>query len=456
MISTELLLAGSPYLVDSDDASLSRIERARERSVDTRTRGTSTNVRIRLEAQDILGPYLNATRMDLVAESNLIEGMIWEQGQVREVISTHRSLLNGPVHSLTETVRADPKLYEVLGLYRAHEIADIWLEEDHVPRAADIRALHNLILGDIRGSGSYKQFDNQIAGRPDHKTTSPNEVSRVMLEMTDWWASSSGDPLLTATAIHAWLAHVHPFEDGNGRIARILANVELARHNYPPLIVRATDDRGQYYAALQASDEGDILPLYELFERVIRRQSKFMARASYVQDIINDRLLASEMQRYQLWRSTLDRLTEDLTQSLRRKGLDFALQGTLSAGAFALLSDRDVDGNGWYGKVSRNGQTEWLLWFGYRSELWCELSEPTDIYPSIFISRRDRRPDAAHPYTREYSMKGFAWPLPEEVHLMPAQRNTVHVRRAYEIVEMRSEDFADNIADAFASAPLRD
>jgi Fic family protein len=451
MISAELSLAGSPYLIETDTASLARFDRAHEKSLLVRERSTATNVRIREEAHDILGPYLNATRMDLVVESNQIEGMVWEKHHVRAVVNTHRALLSGPVHSLTETVRADPKLYEVLGLYRAHEIADIWLEQEHVPRAADIRALHNLILGAVRGSGSYKQFENQIAGRPDHKTTSPSEVPRVMLGLADWWANSAGDPLLTATTIHAWLAHVHPFEDGNGRIARILANVELARHNYPPLILRASDDRGQYYAALQASDEGDLLPLYELFERVVRRQAKVMERPQYVQDIINDRLLSSDSQRYRLWQTTLERFTEKLAATLADKNLTFSLQGVLSAEAFALLADRDADGNGWYGKISRNGRTEWLLWFGFRTDIWQDVSDPNDAYPSIFISRRTSSEFSLHPYSQDFSDDDLRGHLPEEIHLLPAQREVVQLRRGFDVRGATPDVAARQLSDVFES-----
>jgi Fic family protein len=453
MDSADVLLSGTPYLIENDEASLDRLERARARANKTRDKSIRTNQRIRSEAEGILGPYLDATRMDLVTQSNLIEGMAWSPKDVRAVVSTHRTLLDGPVHSLTETVRSDPKLYEVLGLYRAHEIADIWLDEKHVPRAADIRALHRLILGAVRGSGSFKQFANQIAGRPDHKTTEPQEVPRVMLDMADWWASSSGDPLLTATAIHAWLAHVHPFEDGNGRIARILANVELARHSYPPLILRAADDRGQYYASLQASDDGDLLPLFELFERAVRRQAKILARPSYVQDVINDRLLSSDSQRYQLWQATLHQFSQAMSDACGRVGLVFAQQGSLSPEAFSLLGERDSDGNGWYATIARRGKPEWLLYFGYRSDEWLDVSDVKDEYPSIFISRRDRSSNARHPYTSDYARSDLDGDLPDEIHLMPAQAAPVSFRNRYDVLDLKIDKAAEQLTSVLSSAP---
>ena len=85
---------------------------------------------------------------------------------------------------------------------------------------------------------------------------------------------------------------VHIAEDGNGRVARVLANFVLAEAAYPPLIVRAGADRGEYYDALAASDEGNILPLYQLFATVIRRTVRAMARPGYTHDFLENRLLA--------------------------------------------------------------------------------------------------------------------------------------------------------------------
>ncbi|MCY1718699.1 Fic family protein [Microbacterium sp. SL62] len=452
MTSAEHLLAGSPYLVDGDDTSQTRYAKARERADSTRARAQATNTRIRSEAESILGPYLAVTRMDLVSESNRIEGIEWDPQDVRETVRRHADLIGGPEHALTETVIAEPKLYEVLGLYRAHEIADSWLAEEHVPRAAEIRALHRVILGDIRTAGAYKQFDNEISGRPDHRTTAPHEVPRVMLELADWWADSKGDPLLASTVIHAWLAHIHPFEDGNGRLARILANLELSRSGYPPLILRAQDDRGEYYSALQASDDGDILPLYELFERAIRRQSKIMARPQYVQDIINDRLLASDQQRFGLWSATLQQFSDELTSEMRYAGGDLKVQGTLSLPAFSLLSNRDADGNGWYAKAFVNGESEWLLWFGYRSDEWVDLSANGDDFPSIFLSRRDRSDGALHPYTQFFDESDLSQHVPDEIHLLPARARTVCVRRGFDTDEFRPHEAARIVAGALTSS----
>lgn len=450
MHDAESLLVGTPYLIAGDSGSAIRFRAAATRSSETRRKATETNARIVAEAQEVLDPYLRAARTDLVAESNVIEGMQWSAQEVRAVVATHHELLSAPTRTLVDGVKSDPRVYEALGLYRAHEIAETWSEQERVPRTHEIRELHRLILGAVSGSGEFKQFENAIGGSA-HRTTSVADTPRVMLELADWWGVGTPDPLLTATVVHAWLAHIHPFEDGNGRLSRILANLELARHGYPALTVRAASDRGEYYAALAASDEGDLLPLYELFGKVLRRQAKIMARPHYVRAVIEDRLLASESQRHKFWLSTLGQFTTALGESLRERGALFEVQGTLDPASFSLLCDRDVEGNGWFATVRQHGQqSEWLLWFGFRSDKWMDI-DSSSVYPSIFISRRDRTPGAMHPYTQHFPRSDIDGRVPDEISVIPAVPSPVKQRFGFDITETRSRESSRVIADSLVS-----
>lgn len=450
----QLLLAGTPYLIGDGAAASKRFADLRRIAAETRDKASRVNERIRSEANQLLEPYTRAARSELVTESNVIEGINWSTPAVREVLSTHQELLSSPVRTFTEAVRADSRVYQVLGLYRAHQLADEWAAAGRAPREYEIRGLHSLILGDVDGSGSYKLHANAIGGTR-HRTADPLDVPRVMHDLAAWWHSTSADPLIVATVIHAWLAHIHPFEDGNGRLARVLANLELARRDYPPLIIRAGSDRGQYYAALAASDDGDLLPLYELFGLALRREARTMARPNYTRDLIEDRLLASETQRKAMWDQTLSLLENELRTAVESRGWLLEIQGRLTPESFALLSDRDVDGNGWYAKARRPGrQSEWLLWFGFRSTAMCDLNPDKQLYPSIFISRRDRDPDAVHPFTPHFERADLAAALPQELAVMPAEHSPVGVLwESYRGEWLRPADAAESLGRALCSAP---
>lgn len=62
-------------------------------------------------------------------------------------------------------------------------------------------------------------------------------------------------PVERAAHAHFWLMDIHPFVDGNGRVARLLMNLLLLQSGYPIAIIR-TEDRLAYYAALEAGHEG--------------------------------------------------------------------------------------------------------------------------------------------------------------------------------------------------------
>ena len=60
-------------------------------------------------------------------------------------------------------------------------------------------------------------------------------------------------PLLLAVVMHNQFEKIHPFQDGNGRVGRLLLNYVLLQHKYPPINIRLRD-RGRYYKCLQEFD----------------------------------------------------------------------------------------------------------------------------------------------------------------------------------------------------------
>ena len=59
---------------------------------------------------------------------------------------------------------------------------------------------------------------------------------------------------------HSSFLAIHPFDDGNGRTARLLVNFALLRRRLPPIVIK-TEDRDRYIAGLQGADLGQVLPL---------------------------------------------------------------------------------------------------------------------------------------------------------------------------------------------------
>jgi len=88
---------------------------------------------------------------------------------------------------------------------------------------------------------------------------------RGMENWENWSAENSDLPaIIRATVLHAWLAQIHPFIDGNGRTARAITNLELIRAGYPTIIIH-NKDRDRYIDALAKADEsGELIEFFNL------------------------------------------------------------------------------------------------------------------------------------------------------------------------------------------------
>jgi Fic family protein len=88
-----------------------------------------------------------------------------------------------------------------------------------------------------------------------HQGASINKVKKLLEELCKWYTKHKKKypPLLLAVVIHNQFEKIHPFQDGNGRVGRLLLNYVLLQHKYPPINIRL-GDRGRYYRCLQKYD----------------------------------------------------------------------------------------------------------------------------------------------------------------------------------------------------------
>jgi Fic family protein len=121
--------------------------------------------------------------------------------------------------------------------------------------------------------GEYKKQPNNPR-RPDgqiHEYCPPEIVPEEMERLSRWYQEAEG--AYPPEVISAWLHHrftqTHPFQDGNGRVARALASLVFLKAGLFPLVVKDSD-RAVYIAALEQADQGDLSHLVGLFARLQR------------------------------------------------------------------------------------------------------------------------------------------------------------------------------------------
>ena len=144
---------------------------------------------------------------------------------------------------------------------------------------ADIRNLNRLILKEpfwkeaetLDGQLTRKQiFPGEYKTQPNHvrtvtgeifEFTLPKEVPAKMHELMEWFKETLESPPVSIVSFLAQLHHrfilIHPFDDGNGRIVRLLLNYVLIRLGYPPFVIK-NRDKESYFSALRRADAGDI------------------------------------------------------------------------------------------------------------------------------------------------------------------------------------------------------
>ena len=108
-------------------------------------------------------------------------------------------------------------------------------------------------------AGQYKTRPNSVITRYGDRFdyALPEETPFLMKELVEWFNEEEQrgkmHPVDLALLFHYRYIRIHPFEDGNGRIARLLVNYILSRHDYPMIVVR-TRNKNEYLEALHQSD----------------------------------------------------------------------------------------------------------------------------------------------------------------------------------------------------------
>ena len=216
--------------------------------------------------EEVVGGYYEQMRWDFtvrfVHSSAAVEGNRFTLGETRTFLEKNITIGGRTFREHTE-------------IRNLKEAVD-WLFEVASERvkitASLIRQMHQLVMKDIEGgeAGVYRRGPVRIAGA-EFEPPDAIFIHDEMEALEKWFEQQEPclNPLLAAAIGHAHLVRIHPFSDGNGRVARLLVNFILLRRHWPPIWL-PDEERVRYYEACAAADKGDISPLVELFSERLR------------------------------------------------------------------------------------------------------------------------------------------------------------------------------------------
>ena len=210
---------------------------------------------------DVIARVAQKIRIEFNYHSNAIEGNTLTLGETRNLI----------LHGLTAHGKPMRDHLDIEGHNDAVKAMEEAVRHKEALNGVFIRNLHTVLLKEpyemdaltpdgrltkrLITVGQYKTLPNNVKTSTGeiHYYTSPEQVGSEMSDLIDWYRDQErrGEhPVVVAATFHYRFVRIHPFDDGNGRMARLLMNMILIRHGYTLAIV-ARESRDRYIREIE-------------------------------------------------------------------------------------------------------------------------------------------------------------------------------------------------------------
>jgi Fic family protein len=243
--------------------------------------------------EDRINKLNQKLRLDWNYHSNSIEGNTLSASETRAFI----------LHGITAKGKPFRDYVEMCGHNEALKKLESIVQHDLIITENLIKEYHKIILAEpFDGEaeinpGEYKKEPNYLYSVTGERIdfASPSDVPRLMNELVNWLNNHIDPPkrkkrkydlhpLVIAAGFHVQFIKIHPFGDGNGRMARILMNLILMLCGYVPAIVRL-EQRENYYSALNLSSLDDLEPFAEFLGEQCIQSLELAIRAAKGENI---------------------------------------------------------------------------------------------------------------------------------------------------------------------------
>ena len=192
------------------------------------------------------GNLYHNTQIAFTYNTNHIEGSTLTEEQTRYIFETNTILFEDKTIANVNDIIETTNHFKLIDYMI--DVANDELTEDM------IKKFHSILKTGTSDSkrewfnvGEYKQLPNSVG---DMKTVAPKDVQKSMQKLLDWYNSLMQITINEIIEFHARFEKIHPFQDGNGRVGRIIAFKECLKNNIIPFII-LDKDKLFYYRGLK-------------------------------------------------------------------------------------------------------------------------------------------------------------------------------------------------------------
>lgn len=218
---------------------LEAVKPARKRRAGTVTKNLLTRLKIEKES-GIPGGIYHKVQIELTYNSNHMEGSRLTHDQTRYIFETNT------IGIQENSINVD----DIVETANHFSCIDRIIESANYPlNESLIKQLHAILKSGTSDSrktwfavGDYKRFENEVGGM---STTKPADVSKAMKSLLKTYNQRKAKKLQEIISFHYEFEKIHPFQDGNGRIGRLIMFKECLRNGITPFII--DDDLKEFY-----------------------------------------------------------------------------------------------------------------------------------------------------------------------------------------------------------------
>lgn len=205
-------------------------------------------------AQDIYKYLLTYT-------SNALDGNTLKYDDIVKVVAHKKTVGDVPIDNLIDAIKhaqAMDFLHDnyIHGNYEFTEDAICFLHKTLFPDGFNYYTEYGYMAPDKLPSGVYKSNYDYCANKDVDPLymSEPHDVPIKMKQYANWLATCDTHAVTKAAIAHYALVRIHPFNDGNGRLARLIMNAELLKKEFPPCIIYP-EDKCEYIDILAKTDK---------------------------------------------------------------------------------------------------------------------------------------------------------------------------------------------------------